>query len=166
MNKKSFENDELPHELFLTTRQTTKIRDAFANNMPTDIKFSKAQISKIIQSGGSFSSWLGNLGKKALTNNAIPLARYNLPGLVSNLASSATNKFDRKIRGKGAVRTGRGFSLFIPNEDMNDIIKIIKSLEDLGILTDEVTETVKDEKKKQERGFLEVLLEPLSASLM
>ena len=42
--------------------------------MSTDIKLSKAQISKIIQSGGSFGSWLANLGKKALANVAIPLA--------------------------------------------------------------------------------------------
>ena len=65
LSKKNFEDEELPHELFLTTRQTTKIRNAFANNnMSTDIELSKAQISKIIQSGGSFGSWLGNLSKK------------------------------------------------------------------------------------------------------
>ena len=57
----------MPHELFLTTRQTNKIRSAFASNMSTDVKHSKAQIYKIIQSGGSFGSWLANLGKKALT---------------------------------------------------------------------------------------------------
>ena len=60
--------------------------------MSTDIKLSKAQISKIIQSGGSFGFWLGKLGKKALKNIAIPLARDNFPGLVSNLTSSAINK--------------------------------------------------------------------------
>ena len=49
LNKKNFEDEELPHELFLTTRQTTKVRNAFANNMSTDIKLSKAQTSKIIQ---------------------------------------------------------------------------------------------------------------------
>ena len=49
LNKKNFVDEELPHELFLTTRQTTKIRNAFANNMATDIKLSKAQISRIIQ---------------------------------------------------------------------------------------------------------------------
>ena len=59
---KIFGDEELPHQLFLTIRQTTKIRNAFANNMSTDIKLSKTQISKIIQSGGSFGSWLGNLG--------------------------------------------------------------------------------------------------------
>ena len=85
MNKKNLEDEELTHELFLTTRQTTKIRNAFANDISTDIKFNKVQISKIIQLGRSFGSWLGNLGEKALTNTAIPLARDNLPGLVINL---------------------------------------------------------------------------------
>ena len=69
---------------------------------------------------------LGNLGKKRINNIAIPLARDNLPGLVSNLASSAINKFERKVSGKGAVRAGKGFTLFIWSEDMNNIIKIIK----------------------------------------
>ena len=45
----------------------------------------------MIKSGGSSGSWLGNLGKKAVTNIAIPLARDNLPGLVSNLAPNAIN---------------------------------------------------------------------------
>ena len=85
------------HGLFLTKRQTTKIRNAFSNNTSRDIKLSKAQISKIIQSGGPFGSWLGNLGKKALTNIAIPLFRDNLRGLVSNLTSNAINNFESKI---------------------------------------------------------------------
>ena len=79
LNKRNFEDEELPHELFLTTRQTTKMRTVFANNMSIDVKLSKAQISKIIQSGGTCGSWLSNLRKKALTSIAIPLARYNLP---------------------------------------------------------------------------------------
>ena len=56
----------MPHELFLTTRRKTKIRNAFLNSMPTDVKLSKAQIFEIIQSDGFFDSWLGSLGKKAL----------------------------------------------------------------------------------------------------
>ena len=54
-------------------------------------------ISIIIQSGGSFCSWLADVGKKAPANVAIPLARENLPGLVNNLTSSAIKKFDRKM---------------------------------------------------------------------
>ena len=50
INKKNFEDEELPHELFLTIRYTTKIRNVFANNMSTDVKLNKAQISKTIQS--------------------------------------------------------------------------------------------------------------------
>ena len=49
MNNKNFEDEELPHELLLTTRQTAKLKNAFANNMSADTKLSKAQISKIIQ---------------------------------------------------------------------------------------------------------------------
>ena len=63
LNKKNFEDEKLLHELFITARQTTKLRNAFANNVSTDIKLSKAQISRIIQSCGSFVSCLGNLGK-------------------------------------------------------------------------------------------------------
>ena len=51
MNAKVFNGNSLPHELLLTTRQTTKLRNEIENNMLTDIKLSKAQIFKIIQSG-------------------------------------------------------------------------------------------------------------------
>ena len=54
MNLKMLDGNNLPHELLLTTRQETKIRNAFNNNMLTDLKLSKAQISKIIQSGRFF----------------------------------------------------------------------------------------------------------------
>ena len=103
INKKNFEDEELPDKLFLTTREATKIRNIFVNNMSTDIKPSKTKISKIIQSGGSFGSWLANSSKKVLANFASLLTRDNLPGLVRNLASNAINKFKRKISGKGAV---------------------------------------------------------------
>ena len=64
--------------------------------MSTDIKPSKAQISKIMQSGKSFGSSLFSLGRKALNSIAIPLARDNFPGLVRNLTSSAINNLTRK----------------------------------------------------------------------
>ena len=75
--------------------------------MSTDIKHSKAEISKIIQSGGSFDSWLRNLRKKALINIAISLARDSLPGLVSNLTLNAKHKSERKITEKRSVRVGK-----------------------------------------------------------
>ena len=165
LNNKSFNDEELPQELFRRMRQTTKIRNAFANNMSKDIKLSKPQVSKIIQSGGCFSSWSANLWKKALTNIAISLARDHLSGLVSNLTSNAINKFDRKISAKRAFRAGKGFPLFISNEDMSGVTKFIKSLEDSGALIDGVTETIKGEIKKQEGGFLGASLAPLTVSL-
>ena len=56
-----------------------------------------------------FDCWLRNLGKKALTNFAIPLKIVNLPRLVGNLNSNAINKFERKISRKGSVRAGKWF---------------------------------------------------------
>ena len=58
---KMFDGNNLPHELLLMTRQKTKLRNAFNNNTSTDIKLSKAQINKIIQSGGFLGSLLNKL---------------------------------------------------------------------------------------------------------
>ena len=96
---------------------------------------------------------LGNLHKKVITDLAIPSARNNLPGLVSNITSNAINIFERKMSGilKAAVKAAKGFTLFISNEDMNIIIKIIKSSEHSG-----VNEKVKHEIKNKKVNFLEL----------
>ena len=73
MSLKMFNGNDLSHELLLTTRQKTKLRNAFNNNMSTDIKLSKAQISKIIQSGGFLESLLTKLAGP-LMKVTIPLA--------------------------------------------------------------------------------------------
>ena len=80
--------------------------------------------------------------------------------------SNVINKFERKIIGKGIVRVGKGFTLFISNEDMDDIIRIIRSLEDLAVLIDEVNETEKHEIKKEEGGFPGALLASLADSIV
>ena len=67
MNAKMFNGNNLPHELLLTTRQITKLRNNIENNLQTDIKLSKAQISKIIQSGGFLGELLGPLLKTGLS---------------------------------------------------------------------------------------------------
>ena len=61
MSLKMLNGNDVPHKLLLTTRQKTKLRNAFNNNMSTDLKLSKAQISKIIQSGGFLGSLLSKL---------------------------------------------------------------------------------------------------------
>ena len=58
MDDKMFSANNLPHEMLLTTRQTTKLRNPIENNMSTDIKLTKARISKIIQSGGFLANFL------------------------------------------------------------------------------------------------------------
>ena len=61
--------NNLPHILLLKTRQTTKLRNTIENNMSIDIKLSKAQISKIIQSGEFLGKLLGPLLKTRYTIN-------------------------------------------------------------------------------------------------
>ena len=71
---KMFNGNDIPHELLLTTRQKTKLRNVFNNNMPTELKLSKAQLSKIIQSGGFLGALLSKLAGP-LMKVAIPLAK-------------------------------------------------------------------------------------------
>ena len=100
---KMFNGDNLPHELLLTTRQKTKIRNAFNNNTSTDIKFSKAQINKIIQSGGFLGRLLGPLLKTGLPVIKIvikPLAkRVLIPlGLTEAAAAADAGIHKKNIR--------------------------------------------------------------------
>ena len=93
MNSRMFSANNLPHELLLTTRQTTKLRNAIENNMATDIKLSKAQTSKIIQSGGFLGRLPGPLLKTGLPliKNVIkPLAKSVLIPSGLTAAASAT----------------------------------------------------------------------------
>ena len=99
MSLKMFNEKDLPHELLLTTRQKTKLRIALNNNMSTDIKLSKAQISKIIQSGGFLGSLLSKLAGQlvkvaiSLTKNVLaPLGITHSidPGIQKKIHSSGT----------------------------------------------------------------------------
>ena len=91
---KMFNGNNLPHESLLTTRQKIKIRNAFNNNMSTDLKLSKAQINKIIQSGGFLGRLLGPLLKTGLPLIKIvikPLAKSVLIPLGLTAAASAAD---------------------------------------------------------------------------
>ena len=90
MNLKMLNGNDLPHELLLTTRQKTKLRNAFNNNMSTDLKVSKAQISKIIQSGGFLGSLLSKLAVP-LRKVAILLVKNVLAPLEITAAASAND---------------------------------------------------------------------------
>ena len=90
------DGNDLPHELLLTTRQKTKLRNAFNNNMSTDLKLSKTQISKIIQSRGFLGSLLSKLAGP-LMKVAIPLAKKVLAILGITAAASAIDEGIQKI---------------------------------------------------------------------
>ena len=160
MSLKMLNGNDLPHELLLTARQKTKLRNAFNNNMSTDLKLSKVQISKIIQSGGFLGSLLSKLAGP-LMKVAIPLAK-NVLGLlgIAATASAIDAGIPKKIHGSGTT------TLIASNEEMNDIMKIIQAIDDSNILLKGVTKTIKNETKIQKRGFLSMLLGTLGASLL
>ena len=136
-------NDEsnFSHELLLTDRQVSSIRKAFSNNSSVDIKFSKTQLSKMIQSGGFLGRLLGPLLKTGLPliKNVIkPLAKSVLIPLGLTAAASAADAgIHKKILGSGGHTT-----LIISNKDMEDLIKIVKSLQDSGLLLKGVIESI------------------------
>ena len=79
INLKIFNGNNLPHELLWTTRQKTKVRNAFNNNMQTDLKLSKAQISKIIQSGGNWC-WKSKEKKHGSGNTTLIILNEEMLG--------------------------------------------------------------------------------------
>ena len=86
---KNFNKDELPHELLLTTRQNTKLLNGINNNnLATNIKLSKAQIKKLIQSGELLGKLLSKLAGP-LMKVAMPLAKNVLAPLGLTAAMSA-----------------------------------------------------------------------------
>ena len=152
------------HELLLTGRQVSSTRKTFSNNSSVDMKFSKTQLSKMIQSGGFLGELLGPLLKTGLPlmkNVITPLAKSVLIPLgLTAAASAADARIHKKILGSGNT------TLIISNKDMGDLIKIVKSLEDLGLLLKGVTELVQNEVKEQKGGFLSMSLGTLGASLL
>ena len=160
MSLKSLDGTNLPHELLLTTIQKTKLGNVFNNNMSTDLKLSKAEISKIVQSGEFSGSLLSKLAGP-LMKVAVPLAKNILAPLGITAAASAIDAgIQKKIYGS------RTATLIISNEEMNDIMKIVQALEDSNILLKDITKTIKNETKEQKGGLLSMLSGTLEASLL
>ena len=155
----NFNKDELPHELLLTTRQNTKLGNAINNYLATDIKLRKAQILKLIQSGGFLGKLLSKLAGP-LMKVALPIAKNVLAPLGLTAAMSAIDgSIQKKIHGSEV-------KLIIEQEDMNDIMKIIEALENSCILLKGVSKTIENETEEQRGGFLSMLLGTLGASLL
>ena len=167
-NSTEFHSDDesnFPHKLLLTNRQVGNLRKAFANHTSTGIKLSKTQLSNMIQSGEFLGRLLGPLLKTGLPlmKNVIkPLAKSVLipSGLIA-----ATSAADVGIH-KEILGSGHNTSLIISNDEMKDILKIVKSLENFGLLLEGVSKTIKIEAKEQKGGFLSMLLGTLGAGLL
>ena len=154
------DGDNLPHELLLTKRQKTKLGITFDNNIQADLKLSKAQIFKIIQSGGFLGSLLSRLAS-SLVKVAVPLAKKYFTSIRN--CSSCFSNWCRNSK----TKHGSGITpLIISNEEMNDIMKILQALEDSNILLKRVTKTIKNKTKEQKWGFLSMLLGKLEANLL
>ena len=162
----SNDNTNFPNQLLLTNRQVANIRKAFAKSTSTDIKLSKTQLSKMIQSEGFLGKLLGPLLKTGL-----PLMKSVIKPLAENVliplgltaaASAADAGIHKKILGSGHNNT----TLIISNDEIGDILKIVKSLEDSGILLKGVSETIQHEAKEQRGGFFGMLLGTLGTSLL
>ena len=113
--------NNLPHELLLTTSQKAKLRNVFKNNVSTDIKLSNAQISKLIQSGELLSLLvlLSRL-EGPLMKVAVPLPENILARLRITAAASGINAGNqKKIHGSGST------TLIMSNKELNGIMKIV-----------------------------------------
>ena len=101
MSLKMLDQNDLPHELLLTTRTKTKLRNSFNNDMSTDLNLSKVQISKIIQSGRFLVSLLSKLAG-LLMKVVVPLEKNILAPLRITAAPPAFHaEFSRKYTVQG-----------------------------------------------------------------
>ena len=150
----SNDNTNFPHKLLLTNRQVENIRKAFANDLSTDIKLSKTQVSKMIQSGGFLGRLLGPLLKTRLPlmKSVIkPLAKSVLKPLgLAAAASAADAGIHKKVLGSGHNNT----ALIISIDEMDDILKVVKSLENSGVFLKGVSETTNMKLKNKQEDFL------------
>ena len=155
-----FDGNDLPHELLLTTRQKTKLRNEFNNNMSTYLKLSRAQLFKVIQPGGLLGLLLRKLAGP-LRKAAVPLLKNILAPLGITAATSAIDSgIQKKIHGLGTT------TLIISNDEMKNMMKTSQALGNSKILLKGITRTNKNETIEQKGGFLSMLLGSLGASLL
>ena len=125
---KMFDGNKLHHELLLTTWQKTKLRNAF-EHMSADIKLSKTQISKVIQSGVFFRFFITS-NNRSINKSNISTDKNILTTLAITGATPALDaRIQKKIHGSGTT------ALIILDEKKNPIIKLFQGLEDSNILT-------------------------------
>ena len=154
----SDDETNFPHNLLLTDRQTLRLRKAFNNHTSAGIKFSKAQLTKM-QKGGFLKILM------PLLKSGLPLLKSVVKPLGMLGLTAAASATDAAIN-KEILGSRNHTTLIISNNDMQDLLKIVISLEDSRILLNGITETVKNEVKEQKGDFLSMLLGTLDASLL
>ena len=147
-----------PHKLLLTNREVANLRKDFANHASTDIKLSKAQLIKMEK--GGFLRFLVPLLKSGL-----PLLKSIIKPLGMFGVTAAASATDAAMN-KKTLGSGNHTTLIISDDDMQDLLKILKSLEDSGLLLDGMAETVKNEVKEEKGGFLSMLLGKVPRSFL
>ena len=158
-NDDNFHKFRNSHKLLLTNTQVSKLCKAFTNNSSANKKLSKARLHKIVRWGGLLARLLGlllKIGLSLIGDVLKPLPKNVLIPLGSRAAASATDAaIHEKMFGSGAT------TLIISIEEMNHIMKIVKSLEESGLLIKGVNETFKNELKEQIDIFPGMLLDTL-----
>ena len=174
-----------PCKLLLTNRQVLNLRKIYADKSSTDIKFSKTQISKMIQSGGFLGRLLGPLLKTGLPliKKVIkPLAKSVLiPLRLTAPASAADAEIHKKILGSvhrpssssalpyhpsSSASHNNNTILIISNDEMKNIIKIVNFLENSSLLPKGVSQSIQNEAKEPRGRFLSMSLGSLGGSLL
>ena len=141
----SHDENKFLHKLFLTNTQVSKFGEAFANGSSANIKSSKTQLPKIGQSGGFLGRLLGQILKIGLSligNVLKPLANNVLVPLGLTAATSVTDAaIHKKIFGSGMRLSGLANQrkLIITNKEMNNIMKMVNSLEESSLLVKSVS---------------------------
>ena len=145
----------------LTNRQVANLHIAFADSSSTDIKSSKTQLSKMMQSGGFLGRLLGPLLKIGLPLMKNLIKTWAKSVLILLGLTAATSVSDAGIHkkfsgsGKSSVDLAKQTTtLIISNDEMEDIIKKVKSLEDSGLLLKRVSETIQIKLKNKKKNFL------------
>ena len=161
----SDDKNDFPHKLFLTNRQVANLRIAFTKHTSTDIKLSKTELSKMIQSGEFLGKLLGPFLRTGLTLMKSVIQSLGKSVLVPLGLTAAASPADAGIHIK-ILGSGHNTTLITSNDEIKDTLKIVKSLEGSELLLEGVSETIKDEAKEEIDGFLRMLLDTLAESLL
>ena len=139
------------HKLLLTNRQVSRLRIDFANNLSTDIKLSKTQLHNIGQSGRFLDRLLDPLLKTKFPLIGIVLKSFAKSVLVPLGLTAVVSAIDVAIH-KEIFRSGMTI-LIISNKEMNDITKVVRSLEESGVFIKGVSERIKMKQKNKKADF-------------